>query len=301
MNRLLLKSPVPAIALAIATVASTFPAQAASFTPFSFKTNVTASPNLGPNPNLLNDPTKDIRLDSVTIGSKTINQFQVVSGAKVIQNDTSTLPSGETYGIANSGRGPNTDTDSLIGEGPSKPNPTDADIVASLGNLNLNSLVVTRESANKVIIDVSFANAVNTFFFWERGGTPGSTVAGDSDILVEALSDDGSSVLASYKILRANYTKAGYNISTRVNRPNPLDPPLLNNGPFNIGSIGISLGSTYAKNLRLTSVGNNLGPQGGDNGPDFKIVAASVPEPSLVLSTLVAGGLGMFLKRKKSA
>jgi hypothetical protein len=81
----------------------TIPAQAASFTPFSFQTNVTASPNLSGNPNLLNDPTKDIRLDSVQYSGQTVNQFQVVSSGKVIQNDSYTLSSGETFGILNSG------------------------------------------------------------------------------------------------------------------------------------------------------------------------------------------------------
>jgi len=237
----LINGTIPAIALAMAAVVTTLPAQAASFTPFSFKTNVTASPNLSGNPNLLNDPTKDIRLDSVQYSGQTVNQFQVVSSGKVIQNDSYTLSSGETFGILNSGRGPNTDTDPLIGEGPSKPNPTNLDIAASLGNLNLNSLLVTRESADKAIVEVSFAKPVNTFFFWERGGTPGTSVAGDSDILIDAIADDGNTILASYKVLRANYTKAGYNISTLVNRPNPLDPPLLNNGPFNIGQLGLAL------------------------------------------------------------
>jgi len=299
MTRLLINGTIPAIALAIAVVATTLPAQAASFTPFSFKTNVTTSSTVIPD--LLNDPTKDIRLDSVQYGGQTVNQFQVLSSGKVIQNDTYTLPSGETYGILNSGRGPNTDTDPLIEEGPSKPNPINLDIAASLGNLNLNSLLVTRESADKAIIEVSFAKPVNTFFFWERGGTPGTSVAGDSDILIDAIAGDGNTILASYKVLRANYTKAGFNISTLVNRPNPQDPPLLNNGPFNIGSIGISLNGISAKTLRLTSEGNNLGPANGDNGPDFKLIAAQVPEPSLLLSTLIAGGLGLVLKRKKSA
>ena len=120
--------------------------------------------------------------------------------------------------------------------------------------------------------------------------------------MIDAIADDGNTILASYKVLRANYTQAGHNISTLVNRPNPLDPPLLNNGPFNIGSIGISLNGISAKTLRLTRVGNNLIPATtGDNGPDFKLIAAQVPEPSLGFSTLIAGGLGLVLKRKKSA
>jgi len=160
-----------------------------------------------------------------------------------------------------------------------------ADIVGSLGNLNLNSLIVTRESAPKASFEVSFANPINTIYFWERGGAAGSTTYGDSDILVEAL-DDINNVIASYQILRQNYTPAGYNISTLVERPNPSDPPLLNNGPFNIGSIGLSLQGASTRALRLTSSDNNKGPIGGtppysgDKGPDFKLIAAQhVPGP----------------------
>jgi hypothetical protein len=85
-------------------------------------------------------------------------------------------------------------------------------------------LIVTRESAPKVSFEVSFANPINTLYFWERGGAASSTTYGDSDILVEAL-DDLNNVIAIYQILRQNYTLAGYNISTLVERPNPSDPP----------------------------------------------------------------------------
>lgn len=272
------------------------PAQAASFTAFSFKTNVTATPINDPTSNLLNDPTRDIRLDSVEFNNTTINNFEVVNQAKILQNDTYTLPDTSVFGVLNSGRGPNTADDNLVPEGPSKPNPTDQDIVGSLGNLNLNSILVTRENANKASIEVSFANPVNTFFFWERGGTAGGTVAGDSDLLVEAL-DDNNAVIGTYKILRQNYTKADYNISTVV-------APILNNGPFNIGSIGITLDGITTKTLRLTSSNNNglIPDLPNDNGPDFKVVAAKVevvPEPTAIVGVLLASGLGLVLKRKK--
>lgn len=281
-----------ATSAAIAVLAASLSAQAATFIPFSFETNVTASPPTDPTSNLLNDPTKDIRLDSVVFGENTISQFELVKEAKILQNDTYALADGSILGVLHSGRGPNTSSDPLVDEGPSKPNPTNRDIVDSLGNLNLNSILVTRENANKASIEVSFENPVNNFFFWERGGTPGSSVAGDSDLLVEALGDDGTTVLASYKILRANYTKAGYNISTQV-------IPVLNNGPFNIGSIGLQLNEGATKTVRLTSSNNNgfIPDVPNDNGPDFKLVAA-VPEPTTMVGVLVAGGLGFVLKRK---
>jgi hypothetical protein len=281
MKPLTIPAALAGLALTSITVAS---AQAATFVPFSYKTNVIATPDGTGNPNLLNDPTRDILLDSVTYNGQNYSNFEVVSGANLLQNDTYTTATGEIFGILNSGRGPNTPIDPLVTQGPSKPLTSAADIVASLGNLNLNSLVVTRESAPKASFEVSFSHPINTIYFWERGGNAGSSTYGDSDILVEAL-DAVDNVIASYQILRQNYTPAGYNISTLVERPNPLDPPLLNNGPFNIGSIGLSLQGATTSTLRLTSSDNNKGPIGGtppysgDNGPDFKLIGAQQPVP----------------------
>ncbi|MBN3943564.1 MAG: exosortase-dependent surface protein XDP2 [Nostoc sp.] len=286
-----------AASISVASLILTVPAQAASFTSFSFKTNVTATPINDPTSSLLNDPTRDIRLDSVEFNGKTISSFEVVTGGEILRNDTYTLPDGNVFGVLNSGRGPNTPDDDLLLEGPSKPNPNAQDIVDSLGNLNLNSILVTRENADTASIEVSFANPVNTFLFWERGGTAGGPVAGDSDLLVEALGENNE-VIATYKILRQNYTKAGYNISTQVF-------PILNNGPFNIGSIGISLDGITTQTLRLTSSNNNGLIPGipNDNGPDFKVIAATVkvvPESSTIMGALLVGGLGIIFKRKRT-
>ncbi|MBN4005974.1 exosortase-dependent surface protein XDP2 [Nostoc sp. LPT] len=286
-----------AASISVASLILTVPAQAASFTSFSFKTNVTATPINDPTSSLLNDPTRDIRLDSVEFNGKTISSFEVVTGGEILRNDTYTLPDGNVFGVLNSGRGPNTPDDDLLLEGPSKPNPNAQDIVDSLGNLNLNSILVTRENADTASIEVSFANPVNTFLFWERGGTAGGPVAGDSDLLVEALGENNE-VIATYKILRQNYTKAGYNISTQVF-------PILNNGPFNIGSIGISLDGITTQTLRLTSSNNNGLISGipNDNGPDFKVIAATVkvvPESSTIMGALLVGGLGIIFKRKRT-
>ena len=65
-----------AASVSIASLVVTIPVMAASFIPFSFKTNVTASPD--PTGNLLNDPTRDIRLDSVVFNGNTISNFEVV-------------------------------------------------------------------------------------------------------------------------------------------------------------------------------------------------------------------------------
>jgi len=124
-------------------------------------------------------------------------------------------PTVKFFGIMNSGRGPNTPSDPLATQGASKPLENAADIFGSLGNLNLNSLIVTRESAPNTSLEVSFANAIDTIYFWERGGNAGSSIYGDSDILVEALDDSGNAI-AGYKILRKNYTPGGAATSAPV-------------------------------------------------------------------------------------
>ena len=99
----------PAVLAGLVLIAISIPSAqaAASFVPFWFKTNVTASPDTTGNPNLHNDPTRDIRLDSVTYNGRTYNNFEVVNGANLLQIDTYTTGA-ETFGILNSGRGPNT-------------------------------------------------------------------------------------------------------------------------------------------------------------------------------------------------
>ena len=71
------------VALALTTGT---PARAVGFLPFSFQTNVTASPDLTGNPNLLNDPTRDVRLDSVVFNGLTVSQFDLVNAGRVIRN-----------------------------------------------------------------------------------------------------------------------------------------------------------------------------------------------------------------------
>lgn len=282
------------VSVSAVALAASPPVNAASFNSFSFTTNRTASPPTGPN--LLNDPSRDIRLDSVTTSNGQVySVFELVSGAKILQNDTYNAANGQVYGILNSGRGGNTHSDPLVAEGPSKPVETAPDIVGSLGNSNLNSLVVTRESAPTASFEVSFDHPIDKIFFWERGGSAGSTTYGDSDLLVEALDDLGG-VIASTKILRENYTPASYNISTVVT-------PILNNGPFNIGSIGLSLDGATTRTLRLTSTDNNKGPIGGtppyygDNGPDFKLIAAA-PGPLPVMGAAAVFGWSRQLRRR---
>jgi hypothetical protein len=101
----MLRLSLPLIALggALLPFASSSAAAAASFNSFSFTTHRTASPSTGPT--VVNDPTRDIRLDAVTTANGTTYRlFEVVTGAKILENDPYTAANGQTYGILNSGR-----------------------------------------------------------------------------------------------------------------------------------------------------------------------------------------------------
>lgn len=237
----------------IGAMATSMPAQAASFTGFSFNTAT----------NYNNDPTADIFLQSVSHGGSTISNFSVVTGATMIENSHASL-------------GPSS-TD--LGDNATSPNgtganelPTNQEVVDFLGNLNLNNIIDTEERQRSVF-ELEFANKVNTFYLFERGL--------NSSLKVEALDSNGT-VLDKFKVSQGLWQQAGYAIDTTE-----ID------GAQNVGSYGIKLDSAVKK-VRIIS-------DFGDNGPDYKIVAAQVPEPSSMAALALLGGGALLAKRRKQA
>jgi hypothetical protein len=174
----------------------------------------------------------------VTIAGVVYDQLQVATGATIVLDDGVDLARGG--GNLAAGRAPLSPADPWVGEGPATVTPTSTDLRDALGNLNLTSLAVAREAIGTAILDVSFANPTNTFFFYERGS---GTVAGNSNRLVEALNEDGE-VIAAYKLLRGSYADTGLVVSTDV-------------GAFSVAnvklrSIGIQL-DVFASRVRLIS------------------------------------------------
>lgn len=237
----------------IGAMAISLPAQAASFTGFSF--NATTDYN--------NDPTADIFLQSVSHGGKTISNFSVVTGAEVIRNNHSSL------GPSSTDLGDNATSPNSIG---ANELPTDQEIVDFLGNLNLNNIIDTEEEKRSVF-ELEFANKVNTFYLFERGL--------NSTLKVEALDSSGA-VIDKFKIKQGLWQQAGYAIDTTEI-----------NGAQEVGSYGLKLDSAVKK-IRVIS-------NASFNGPDYKIVAAQVPEPSSMAALALLGGGALLAKRRKQA
>lgn len=213
------------------------------------------------------DPKKDIILESVKLkltGEK-ISHFELVSGAKIITNGT-------TMGPGSSDRG-----DLATGQAPLE-KATSSSVLGSLGNLNLNNIIDTEDNLGESVIDVYFKNAVKRFFFFERGA--------NSDLKVDALDENGN-VVSTHTITRDLFqgkkdaNLAGYSIDTTEI-----------SGAQKVGSYGLELGYKVA-GLRLSS--NNA-----MNGPDYKVVAAKVPEPGTIAALGSVAGVAVLSRRKKN-
>jgi hypothetical protein len=214
------------------------------------------------------DPTKgDIRLDSIKKGSQTYTDFRYVTGATVVINNS-------LLGPGSSDHGDQTPQDPFLIQGPVVEQPTAADVVASLGNNNLNSIIDTEGNFGTSIFDVYFSKASNIFAFWERGmnsslsvtailsGTPGNSTVTLGD---------------SITINDSDWVSTGIFINTTEHT-----------SPQELGTYGLMFDQKVI-GLRL---------QGAPNldGPDYKLVA--VPEPLTMLGAGTAVLFGGAFKRK---
>lgn len=195
------------------------------------------------------DPKNDIMLESVTINSsgEKISHFELVSGAKIVTNGTNLGPGSSDRGDLATGQAPLEKASS-------------SSVVGSLGNLNLNNIIDTEDNLGESVIDVYFKSAVKRFFFFERGA--------NSDLKVDALDKNGN-VLSTHTITRDLFQgKKGVNLTGYS-----IDTTEIS-GAQKVGSYGLELGYKVA-GLRLSS-NNSM------NGPDYKVVAAKVPEPATI-------------------
>ena len=251
------------IATCAGLIASSFlafsntPAQA-----FSFMTNFSG-----------NNPKGNILLNSVQLTDGTlISDFALANQANIISND---LWTGGNTGAASADMGDQATV------GIKQERVDNNGVVASLGNLNLTSIIDT-EDAGSSVIDVFFSSAVDNLFFWERGM--------NSKLDIQALDANGGvigNLLTSYS---GKWQYARYGIDTQE---------II--GTQRVGSLGVSLAdlgvSSPISGVRVASRGRLY------NGPDWKVVgsAASVPEPATLVGLgLVAGAMAASRCRKVS-
>lgn len=255
-----LKSTATAIGIAtggaLSLLAAPVQAMSVSFAPFEFSTQWEGAAPYG-----------DVMLNSVTTSDRTITDFFTVEDANLISNDTYT---GGNTGAASSDRG-----DAVTGYGTVSEAATSADVVSSLGNLNLNSIIDTEDSGS-FVMDVMFGQSLNEFLFWERGM--------NSNLKVQAMGE-GDNVLAEFLLssLPGNgFTDAGFSLNTTEIEETQ-----------EVGAMGLRLLGASTNRLRLIS-------DSSYNGPDFKVAAAApVPEPMTIMGTLMAASAVVAARRKR--
>ncbi len=210
-----------------------------------------------------NNPTEDIFLQSVSHGGSIISDFSLVTGAELIVNGTSLGPSSTDLG--DNATSPNSAGATEM--------PSGAQVVDFLGNLNLNNIIDTEDYGISTF-ELAFDGPVNTFYLFERGI--------NSAFTVEALDADGA-VIDNFRISQELWENAGYSIDTTEI-----------GAAQQVGSYGLSLDQSVNQ-VRIISNGI------ADNGPDYKIVAAQVPEPGSMAALALVGGAALVAKRRKQA
>lgn len=248
-----------------AAIAAAAPAQA--FTSFSFTTNTDY---------VRGGEKNDINLNSVTIGSQTIDQFNLVKRA-AIQTQNSRDIDGKTHGLLSTVCGDNVACDA-------KELPSNSDVVAALGNRNMNYIVDTEEFLGSGTLDVFFEKPSDTFMLFERGGSMDAARAGNSALVVQGLDAQGNTIGSAFTIGFDKWNDAGYAIDTKEI-----------GGAQRVGSYGLKSSNGMIAGLRLIT---------NSTGADFKVIAANskkVPEPATLVGFAIVGGAMTMVRRRKAA
>jgi hypothetical protein len=215
------------------------------------------------------DPTRDIFLQSIIQNGQTITQFSLVNRANILSFQSANGP-------ASSDRGDNA-------SGVKAETPTNAQVVASLGNNNLNN-IIDMEDGIAAAMNVFFEHEIkqdgsglDSLFFWERGR--------NSDLQIQAIDSAGNLIGNALTLLRRQQANAGFGIdTTEIGSSQP------------VGSWGVNLnqlGVTGLSGLRLTV-------EPGFSGPDFKVVARKTPEPGVMIGLGTVATLAFLRRRAKN-
>ncbi|MEM6521279.1 MAG: exosortase-dependent surface protein XDP2 [Cyanobacteria bacterium P01_D01_bin.71] len=233
---------------------------AGSANAFTFDTNWSGAP-----------PKGDILLESVEIGSEIITDFALVNS---VSNFTNSQYTGGNTGAASSDQGDDATNGTAVED------PMASDVVTSLGNPYLSSIVDTEDSNSASFsMDLNFDKAFSQLLFWERGIN----------------SDLGVTINGVTKILTRQDFAQGETTYT-------LDTTEIG-GAQKVGSYGVDLsdfGITGKYSGPVTIFSNQYGYT-GFNGPDFKVVGvADVPEPATILGLTAIAGAAIASRRRRS-
>lgn len=244
---------------------------AASAQAFSFKTNYNAA--------LTGEDIwkGDIKLESVEFGGKTYKNFGLVNQVNILENDVWTKGN---EGAASADYG-DLATVGLKKEhlavGVSEAAKT------ALGNLYLSSIIDTEDSGS-FKMDLLFDKAVDNILVWERGQ--------NSNLKIQALNAKGQLIGNELLLGRSKasnnslWTDAGYRLNTRE----ISDAQAVSSLGLSLADLGIQSGSIHG--LRVISESNY-------NGPDWKVIGTSVPEPT-TLAGLGVVVTSLLVGRRKS-
>ncbi|MDT9236572.1 MAG: PEP-CTERM sorting domain-containing protein [Limnospira sp. PMC 737.11] len=233
-----------------------------------------------------NAPRGDVWLNSVEVNDNIFSNFAFVNRAEIVYNDPYT---GGNTGAASSDMGRRATV------GTSVEDPTNADIVTSLGNNNLNS-IIDGEDIGSFAINVWFDRRVDNLFLWERGM--------NSAVTVQAIDQQGNNLNnTTFTIARDGWDDAGFRINTLE----------IGNNVQRVGSRGVSLADLgldpsvrSIDGIRVSAAWSPEFNRPNDalrewyNGPDWKVVGAAVPEPGMIfgLGAIGAGLVASNLRKK---
>ncbi len=177
-------------------------------------------------------------------------------------------------------------------------------VVDFMGNNNLNKIIDTEDSGS-FTIDFFFGNDIksndlglDSLFFWERGFKQNKQ-KGNSDLLIQAIDNDGNLLGNDLFLSRKEQKDAGFSIDTvEINKVQQ------------VGSWGVSFADLKLSENQ-TFAGVRVMSEARFNGPDYKIIAsngpsrqsfaqaAKVPEPGTIIGLGSVAALA-FMRRRKS-
>lgn len=212
-----------------------------------------------------NPPKGDIYLDSVELeDGSVISNFALVNQVEIID-----IGPTEDTGIVSTDRGDEAQGDAIE-------DPTADQIADNQGNRYLSQIIDT-EDPGTFTLNLFFDSLVDNLFFWERGK--------NSQLGVQAVDKSGNLLGNLLTLDSSTWQDAGFSLdTTEIQSAQP------------VGSVGVSLADL---GVTRPIAGVQLTSTPDYNGPDFKVVAASVPEPTALAGIGLVGSILVASRRRQ--